>query len=46
MTTTHLHWDPSQQIEVGDWDGGPPLFWAENVERGEGDSNNEIQPAK
>ena len=35
MTTTHLRWDRSQQIEVGDWDGGPPLFWAEDVEREE-----------
>jgi len=45
MTTTHLHWDTSQQIEVGDWDGGPPLFWAENVEREEGDSHD-IGPPK
>jgi hypothetical protein len=46
MTTTHLGWDRSQQIEVGDWDGGPPLFWAEAVEREEGDPHNEGQPAE
>ncbi len=46
MTTTHLHWDRAQQIEIGDWDGGPPLFWAEDVEREEGDSHSEAQPAE
>jgi len=48
MTTDHLGWDPAQRIEVGDWDGNPPLFWAEEVKRTEeqDDSNNEIQPTK
>jgi hypothetical protein len=46
MTTTHLHWDPLQQIEVGDWDGGPPLLWAEDVEREEGTSDNEVEAAR
>jgi hypothetical protein len=30
--THHLGWAESSRIEVGDWDGGPPLFWAERVE--------------
>ena len=32
MDTKHLGWAESQRIEVGDWDGGPPLFWAETAE--------------
>lgn len=32
MDTSHLGWDKSVRIEVGDWDGGPPLFWAETAE--------------
>ena len=42
MTTSHLNWDPAQRVEGGDWDGGPPLFWAEDVSRAE-DSNNTIE---
>jgi hypothetical protein len=33
MTTSHLGMESAQQIEIGDWDGGPPLFWAEDVSR-------------
>ena len=33
LDTKHLGWAESQRIEVGDWDGGPPLFWAEGVEQ-------------
>ena len=32
MTTSHLGWSKDQRIEVGDWDGDPPVFWAEDVE--------------
>lgn len=32
MDTSHLGWDAAQSIEVGDWDGGPPLFWACSAE--------------
>ncbi len=30
VDTAFLNWSPSQRIEVGDADGGPPLFWAES----------------
>jgi hypothetical protein len=36
MDTRHLGWSESQRVEVGDWDGGPPLFWAETVSQIEG----------
>jgi hypothetical protein len=32
IDTSYLNWSPDQRIEVGDTDGGPPLFWAEAVE--------------
>ncbi len=32
IDTAYLAWDPNQRIEVGDWDGGPPIFWATQVE--------------
>jgi hypothetical protein len=32
MDTSHLGWGQEQRIEVGDWDGGPPIFWASDVE--------------
>jgi len=32
MDTQHLGWNKNQRIEVGDWDGGPPIFWAKTVE--------------
>ena len=31
MDTAYLKWGSDQRIEVGDWDGEPPLFWAESV---------------
>ncbi len=30
VDTSFLNWAPNQRIEVGDIDGGPPLFWAES----------------
>jgi hypothetical protein len=33
MTTSHLGWESARKIEIGDWDGGRPLFWAEDVSR-------------
>jgi len=33
IDTSFLGWDKNQKIEVGDWDGGPPIFWAEKVEK-------------
>lgn len=32
MDTSHLGWSSQQQIEVGDWDGDPPIYWAESVQ--------------
>jgi len=32
MDTSHYGWGKEQRIEVGDWDGGPPIFWAESVQ--------------
>ena len=32
IDTHYLGWSESQRVEVGDWDGGPPLFWAQTVE--------------
>jgi hypothetical protein len=31
LDTSYLKWGQNQRIEVGDFDGGPPLFWAEEV---------------
>jgi hypothetical protein len=44
MKTSYLGWDPGQAVEVGDWDDGLPLFWAETVCREEGDPNNTSEP--
>jgi hypothetical protein len=33
IDTSFLGWDKKQKIEVGDWDGGPPIFWSEKVEK-------------
>ncbi len=33
INTSSLGWDRAQKIEVGDWDGGAPIFWAEKVEK-------------
>ncbi len=30
VDTTFLNWGLNQRIEIGDVDGGPPLFWAES----------------
>ncbi len=30
INTSYLGWEPSQRYEVGDWDGEPPIFWAES----------------
>ena len=38
MDTSHLGWGREQRIEVGDWDGGPPLFWASDMEEIENDA--------
>ena len=44
MKTSYLGWDPRQAVEVGDWDDGLPLFWAETVNREEGDPNITSEP--
>ena len=31
IDTSYLGWGKEQRIEIGDWDGGPPIFWAEEV---------------
>jgi len=33
LDTSYLGWSSNQRIEVGDTDGGPPLFWAETVRK-------------
>jgi len=33
MDTQHLGWATDQRIEVGDWDDGSPIFWAESAEQ-------------
>ncbi len=33
IDTSYLGYSPKQRIEVGDWDGDPPIFWAEKVEK-------------
>ena len=33
ISTSFLGWDNAQKIEVGDWDGGVPIFWAKTVEK-------------
>lgn len=33
IDTSYLGYNSDQKVEVGDWDGGPPIFWAEKVEK-------------
>ncbi len=30
INTSYLGWGSTQRYEVGDWDGDPPIFWAES----------------
>ena len=32
MDTSYLGWKQENRVEVGDWDGGSPILWAEDVE--------------